>query len=201
MTVKPIAAGTPQRIISKINEIIGALNTGGSGGSGTADAILDAATVADAGKALGIDAEGEPALISVDGGAPLLRCNLTYTGDGTEAAPYVGHLDHAAEILDALDPDSAYDPLITVAYTYEGESNQTLPTVAQHITVTAVGGEPFMYNVLACYADITRINVTNALNIETTDIGGTLDCQVTDSISNIGSATASVVDNVLVFSA
>lgn len=69
MTVKPIAAGTPQRIISKINEIINAVNTGGgSGGSGTADAILDAATIADAGKALGIDAEGEPALITVSGG-------------------------------------------------------------------------------------------------------------------------------------
>lgn len=201
MTVKPIAAGTPQRIIAKINEIINAVNTGGgSGGSGTADAILDAATIADAGKALGIDAEGEPALINA-GGVSLLRCNLTYTGDGTEASPQVGHLDHAAEILDALDPESAYDPLIVIAYDIDGEINQTLPTVTQHITITDTGGEPFTYNDLACYADIDRIKVVNAITIETAEDGGALVISVVDSISNIGSATASVVDNVLIFGA
>lgn len=34
MPIKPIAAGTPQRIIAKINEIVGAVNTGGGGGGG-----------------------------------------------------------------------------------------------------------------------------------------------------------------------
>lgn len=200
MPIKPIAAGTPQRIIAKINEIINAVNTGGgSGGSGTADAILDAATVADAGKALGIDAEGEPALIST-GGVPLLRCNLTYTGDGSPAAPYVGHIDHASELVDALDPESSYNPLIVIAYDYNGDPNQTLPAVVQYIT-TQDGGETSTYSHLAGYSDPTRINVINALTIDSEVVGGVRTFNITDEIASIATATGSIVDNVLVYSA
>ena len=202
MTVKPIAAGTPQRIIAKINEIIGTVNTGGgSGGSGTADAILDAATIADAGKALGIDAEGEPALISVSGGgAPLLRCNLTYTGTDAANDPYVGHIDHASELVDALDAESSYNPLIVIAYDYDGDPNQTSPAVVQQITVQD-GGETFTYSHLTGYSDPTRINVINALSIESGVEDGVRRFRITDEIANITSANASIVDNVLVYSA
>lgn len=90
MPIKPIAAGTPQRIIAKINEIIGAVNTGGgSGGSGTADAILDAATIADAGKALGIDAQGEPALISVSGGGATVHLVQIALAEETSGDPVI----------------------------------------------------------------------------------------------------------------
>lgn len=199
MPIKPIAAGTPQRIIAKINEIVNAVNTGGgSGGSGTADAILDAATVADAGKALGIDAEGEPALISA-GGVPLLRCNLTYTGDG-RSDPYVGHIDHASELVDALDPESSYNPLIVIAYDYDGDSNQTLPAVVQQITGQD-GGETFTYSHLAVYSDPTRINVINALTIDSEVTNGVRTFSITDKIASIASATGSIVDNVLVYHA
>lgn len=202
MPIKPIAAGTPQRIIAKINEIIGAVNTGGSsGGSGTADAILDAATIADAGKALGIDAEGEPALIEVSGGGvPLLRCNLTYTGTGDASDPYVGHIDHASDLVDALDPESAYNPLIVIAYDYGGDPNQTSPTVVQQITAQD-GGETFTYSHLTCYSDPTRINVINALSIDSGVADGVRWFNITDEIASITATTASIVDNVLIYSA
>jgi len=202
MTVKPIAAGTPQRIISKINEIINAVNTGGgSGGSGTADAILDAATVADAGKALGIDAEGEPALISVSGGGgvPLLRCNLTYTETGIETDPYIGHLDHASELLDAIDPESPYDPIIVIKWELpDTEPEQMMPAVVTH-TTGEYQGSAFSQNMLIAYAAYQTAHVDQAFTIGTAVMGGTAYQQIDDLISGITAQEWTVTDDVITF--
>lgn len=202
MPIKPIAAGTPQRIIAKINEIINAVNTGGgSGGSGTADTILDAATIADAGKALGIDAEGEPALISVSGGggASLLVCNLTYTGTGDASDPYVGHLDHAAEILDALDPEIDYSPIIFINYTLpDAETKQLTPAVVIHST-GEYSGTPFTQNMLKAYGPVSTANVTLAYTIGTAVMGSTVQQTVIDMISGISAEEWTVADDVLTY--
>ena len=201
MTVKPIAAGTPQRIIAKINEIINALNTGGgSGGSGTADAILDAATIADAGKALGIDAEGEPALISVSGGgAPILRCNLTYTETGIEADPFIGHLDHAAEILDALDPESSYDPIIVINYALpDSETYQLIPAMVIHMT-GEYQGTAFTENTLKLCGDPQNTGYQLAFTITVAVLGSDVHKSIEDQISGITAEDWTVADDVITF--
>jgi len=66
------------------------------------------------------------------GGASILRCSLTYTGAGTEADPRVGHLDHASEILDALDRESSYDPIIVISWAYDMNMGQLIPAAVEH---------------------------------------------------------------------
>ena len=229
MTVKPIAAGTPQRIISKINEIIGAVNTNkGTADTildaatiadagkalgidaegdpalidvvGAADAILDAATIADAGKALGIDAEGEPALIDVSGGASILVCNLTYTGTGVSDDPYVGHIDHAAELLDALDSETDYSPIIFIDYTYpdDYEPRQLTPAVVLQSTFD-YEGTTVSVSRLQAYGAVSTTNLTLAFTIGIASVGGMVEHTVTDAILGINAEEWTVADDVLTY--
>lgn len=196
MPIKPIAAGTPQRIISKINEIVNAVNTGGSGGSGTADAILDAATIADAGKALGIDAEGDPALIDV--GVELLLCTLTYTGSGSAEDPYVGHINNAAKLLDALDSATPYNPIIGLSYNLEGDAKAFPPAIVLHNTVE-YDGTTFFQSSLTFFGDVSTVNLSTALQINIGKMGDTVFKGILDNIVSITAQTWTVADDVLTY--
>lgn len=160
MPIKPIAAGTPQRIIDKINEIVGAVNTGG---------------------------------------ASILRCNLTYTGDGSESAPYVGHLDHASEILNALDPESSYDPIIAINYALPGDQTKQMTPAGVIRSVGEYEGTPYSQNELSAYAPVRTANVTLAFTIGTTVMGGTAHKHIDDHITGITTNEWTVSDDVISF--
>ena len=133
--------------------------------------------------------------ITIGGGA-ILRCNLTYTATGIETNPYIGHLDHAAEILDALDPESSYDPIIVINYALpDSETYQLNPAMVIH-TTGEYQGSAFTQNTLKLYGN-TGVQISFTITVAV--LGSDVENVIEDQISGITAEEWTVTDDVITF--
>ena len=141
----------------------------------------------------------EDGTISIGGGgAPILRCHLTYTGTGTQADPYVGHLTNASAILDALDHESAYDPIIVIDWAFGGNTGQLIPTVACHFTST-YEGEEFHAEIVNAYGHHSNAYIESAFYLQIIDSGNSASYEIEDYIAGVSSETIRISDDVIIY--